>query len=133
VENEFDFSNAMMRVGLSRDGKRAGLSLGLQFRSIDYDLDQFDNVEGTRRRQHENWLEWSPTWGLALHFPEFEVRYSGHAIIGTGRPGVAWTGDRAVMMDAAAAADFIIAPSGPLTLQDATVFTHQVSVAIPIR
>ena len=46
---------------------------------------------------------------------------------------VAWTGDRAVMMDAAAAADFIIAPSGPLTLQDATVFTHQVSVAIPIR
>ena len=123
----------MMRVGVSRDGKRAGLSLGLQFRSIDYDLEQFDNVEGTRRRQHESWLEWSPTWGLAIHFPEFQIRYSGHAIIGTGRPGVAWTGDRAVMMEAAAASDFIIAPSGPLTLQDATVFTHQVSVAIPIR
>ncbi len=133
IENEFDFSNAMMRVGLSRDGKRAGLSLGLQFRSIDYDLQQFDNVESTSRRQTEHWLEWSPTWGLALHFPEFEIRYSGHAIVGTGRPGVAWTGDRAFMMEQAAAADFIIAPSGPLTLQDATVVTHQVSVAIPIR
>jgi hypothetical protein len=37
------------------------------------------------------------------------------------------------MMVAAAATDFFVAPSGPLTLQDATVFTHQVSVAIPIR
>lgn len=133
IENEFDFSNAMMRVGLSREGQRAGLSLGLQVRSIDYRLDQFDNVDGTRRKQNEHWLEWTPTWGLALHFPEFDIRYSGHAITGTGRPGVAWTGESAFRMEAAAAADFILAPSGPLTLQDATVWTHQISVAIPIR
>jgi hypothetical protein len=29
--------------------------------------------------------------------------------------------------------DFIIAPSGPLTLQDAHILTHQLSVSLPIR
>ena len=133
VDNEFDFSNALMRFGLSRDGQRGGLSLGLQVRSIDYKLRQIDYVEGTRRRQREHWLEWTPTWGGVIRFPEFEIRYSGRATLGTGRPGVAWTGSRAAMMDQAAAADIILAPSGPLALQDATVVTHQVSVAIPIR
>ncbi len=32
-----------------------------------------------------------------------------------------------------AAADFIVTPSGPLTLQDARVTTHQLSVSVPIR
>jgi hypothetical protein len=133
IENDFDFSNAIMRVGLSREGERGGLSLGLQVRSTDYQLRQRDNVALTRRTQQEHWLEWTPTWGGVIHFPEFEIRYTGRATLGTGRPGVAWTGLRGATVAQAAAADFIIAPSGPLTLQDASVFTHQVSVTIPIR
>ena len=35
--------------------------------------------------------------------------------------------------DALALGGFILAPQGPLTLQDATVMTHQISVRIPIR
>ena len=33
----------------------------------------------------------------------------------------------------ALSSDFILAPSGPLTLQDARVTTHQLSVVIPMR
>jgi hypothetical protein len=33
----------------------------------------------------------------------------------------------------ALASDFIVAPSGPLTLQDAHVITHQLSVSLPLR
>jgi hypothetical protein len=39
-------------------------------------------------------------------------------------------------LDAAAEAgalDFIAAPSGPLTLQDASVTAHQFAVSIPVR
>jgi hypothetical protein len=37
------------------------------------------------------------------------------------------------MADAAMANDIVVAPSGPLTLQDATVLTNQISVSLPIR
>jgi hypothetical protein len=33
----------------------------------------------------------------------------------------------------AEANDIVVAPSGPLTLQDVSVVTHQISVAVPIR
>jgi hypothetical protein len=29
--------------------------------------------------------------------------------------------------------DFIVAPQGPLTLQDARVVTHQLAVRVPVR
>ena len=133
VENEFRFDNATLRAGVGREEERWGFQIGLQMRSISYDLEQWDNILESRRKQEESWIEWTPTWGGALKFPEFDVRYQGRVTTGTGRPGVAWTGQRAVAMDLLAASDFIVAPSGPLTLQDASVITHQVSVTVPIR
>ena len=75
-------------------------------------------------------MEWSPTLGAKAKFSEFEIGYQGRMTTGSGRPGVQWTGQRA---DAALAADFIVAPSGPLTLQDALVITHRITVSVPIR
>jgi hypothetical protein len=133
VENRFVFTNAHVRMGVAREDRRTGLQVGLQVRSISYRLDQTDLVAESSRTQREDWMEWTPTWGGSLKFPEFEIRYLGRLTTGTGRPGVAWTGARGAMVEMAAAADIIVAPSGPLTLQDAHVVTHQVAVTLPIR
>jgi hypothetical protein len=130
VENEFFFSNVHMRVGVGRETERWGAQLGVTASSYAYDLDQFNNVTSTRRKQDESWMEWTPSWGASLRFPEVELRYTGRMTTGTGRPGVDFVGGRAVDF---AESDFIVAPSGPLTLQDVRVLTHQVAVRLPIR
>jgi hypothetical protein len=131
VENHFRFGNAVFRTGLGREGERWGFQLGLQVRAIRYDLDQTDHVRTLQRAQQESWMEWTPTWSLGARFPEFHVRYSGRVTSGTGRPGVAFGGFRAA--DSALSSTFILAPSGPLTLQESMVWTHQIGATIPVR
>jgi hypothetical protein len=47
---------------------------------------------------------------------------------------VAWGGAVATRAGTFAEAnDIVVAPSGPLTLQDATVVTHQITASVPIR
>lgn len=134
VENAFSFSNAFVNVGVSRLIGPVVLQLGLGLRAYDYHLDQWDHVDDEFRRQDEQWVEWVPSWGLGVNLGDLDLRYTGRVTTGTGRPGVAWDGavaERA--MDFSTANDILIAPEGPLTLQDVTVLTHQVSVSIPIR
>ena len=134
VFNDFEFDNAILRMGLAGHGERLGLQFGVQLKRYAYTLDQTDFVLDRRRRQHEDWIEWTPSLGLSLRFRDFAIRYTGRITTGTGRPGV--TADRVfALADGATAlsADFLPAPSGSLTLQDATVHTHQVSVSIPFR
>jgi hypothetical protein len=88
-------------------------------------------VAVTFRDQDETWMEWSPSLGAALRLSDVELRYAGRLTTGTGRPGIALTPQAAGAKDALA--DFIVAPQGPLTLQDARVATHQLSVRIPVR
>jgi hypothetical protein len=136
VENDFTFTNALIRAGFAYQHEVIGLQLGLQVRSIDYELTQVDNIQESKRLQDENWLEWMPTWGLSLTFSGIELAYQGRVTTGTGRPGTAW-GPQAMTrfadMEAAGAADFIVAPSGPLTLQEASVGAHQFAVIIPMQ
>ncbi len=133
VENDFTFTNAHVRMGFRFETERAGFQVGLQVSSIDYMLKQVDLVQETKRKQGENWTEWTPSLGLALKFPEFEVRYTGRVTTGAGQPGTAWTPVGTARSEAfAMASDFIVAPSGPLTLQEANVMTHQIVFAIPI-
>ncbi|HEX2095089.1 MAG TPA: hypothetical protein VHG28_22000 [Longimicrobiaceae bacterium] len=130
IENDFRFSNVMLRTGIGREGERWSFQAGLQVRGVHYWLEQHDNLRGTRREQEEDWMEWSPTWGLGVKFPEFQVRYVGKLTTGTGRPGVEWAGPTAA--DAFRASDIVVAPGGALTLQESNVFTHQVSVSVPL-
>ena len=130
IENEFFFTNVSVRMGLAYETDRAGFQIGVQGRSYDYTLEQIDNVEQTFRKQDESWMEWTPSLGAKVKFPEVEISYQGRLTTGTGRPGTRFTGARA---ETALASDFIVAPEGPLTLQDARVLTHQVSISIPIR
>jgi hypothetical protein len=133
IENHFRFSNAVLRLGMGRAVGSATFQLGLEVRSINYRLRQRDHVAETQRRQNEDWMEWSPTWGAWVRFAEFELRYVGRLTTGTGRPSVGWTPGGFQRMAELASADFVVAPSGPLSLQDARVVTHQVAVVVPIR
>lgn len=134
VENEFRFSNARVHLGVGYAVGPASFALGLQVHANDYHLDQWNNVTGEARRQDEQWMEWVPSWGVRLRLTGVELRYVGRVTTGTGRPGVAWNGtvaERAA--DAAFANDIVVPPGGPLTLQEVDVWTHQISVAIPIN
>ncbi len=134
IENAFRHSNAYVSVGVSQAIGPAAFQLGLHIRAYDYHLDQWDNVTEITRRQDEQWMEWVPSWGARLRIGEAELRYMGRITTGTGRPGVAWTPTaESRFFDAALANDIVVAPGGPLTLQDVTVTTHQLSVSLPIR
>jgi hypothetical protein len=139
IENKFRFSNATLRMGLGQDmsiggSSVAGLQLGLGVRSIHYWLDQHDHVQISDRSLEERWTEYTPTWGLTLRFPELEIRYQGSMTNGTGRPGVNRGDFRLETADAlAVGSNILVAPSGPLTLDEVTVMTHQISVSLPIR
>jgi hypothetical protein len=134
VENEFKFSNAYVNLGVQQGVGPAAFQLGLQVRSYDYHLDQWDNVADTFRRQDEQWMEWVPSWGASVQLPGVTIRYIGRVTTGTGRPGIAWTGGVVARAEAAGMAnDIVVPPGGPLTLQDVSVVTHQVMVSLPIR
>ena len=134
VENSFSFSNAAVNMGVGHTVGQATFQLGLSVRAYDYDLEQSDLVANTFRQQSEQWMEWTPSWGARVDLRGVSLSYVGRVTTGTGRPGVAWGG--AVPARAAGFAeanDIVVAPSGPLTLQDVSVVTHQISVAVPIR
>jgi hypothetical protein len=129
VENDFRFRNGQLRIGAAREG-RLGFQLGLHLRHISYELEQENFVTNIRRKQYESWMEWAPSWGLSGRFPELEVRYAGRLVTGTGLPGLAL--EPGMMDGARLASNFILAPAGPLSLQEAKVFSHQVSVSVPL-
>ncbi len=139
IENHFRFSNALVRMGFSQDvpfdqdAKAFGFQLGLAVHRIGYGLVQRDNVQATTRRAHEDWVEWTPTWGMSLKFPGWEIRYRGSVTNGTGRPGVRSGGDVTVATPDAAGGPILVAPSGPLTLTNVRVMTHQVAITFPFR
>ena len=131
IENEFFFTNAMVRAGLDHRWNTVSVQAGLEVRSYDYDMEQQNTIEGSFREQRESWMEWIPSAGATLRLSDLELRYAIRATTGTGQPGIQM--ERAVSETLDAASDFIIAPQAPLTLQDATVWTHQIAVVIPIR
>jgi hypothetical protein len=135
VENYFHFANWLARLGVSlADNKTFSFQIGLQARFIHYRLKQTDFVNATRRSQKEFWAEWTPSLGFRLNFSSMQIRYTGRLTAGTGQPGVASNfarpgTERAVDFSS----NFIIAPSGSLTLQEAVVLTHQISVAVALH
>ena len=133
VENRFNFSNASVNIGVSRSVDKAAFQLGLQVRAYDYRLRQKDNVAMTRRTQDEQWMEWTPSWGARVTFGDLELRYIGRVTTGTGRPGVARNRFAPNAVTSAGGGDIVLAPEGPLTLQEATVLTHRIAISLPIR
>jgi hypothetical protein len=134
IENDFFFTNVILRAGVAHTVGMATLQAGLEVRSYDYSLEQANHVLQQNRDQDESWIEWTPTLGVLLAFTDVDVRYGLRHTTGTGRPGTDWVPVEGTFTSLSnGRGDFIIAPEGPLTLQDATVLTHQLSVRIPVR
>ena len=135
VENFFRFDNSILRFGVRQAGDRFDFGLGLSLHSYRYHLDQEDFVLPLKRKLEENWSEWTLSLGLGYNFTGFQLRYLSLITLGTGRPGVEQPFSRGGFDQANTSAlesDFIIAPNGPLSLQDARVWTHQITLLIPI-
>jgi hypothetical protein len=138
TENYFAFSNAIARLGVGEDLLPSGmteplrLQAGISAHAIHYWMRQVDHVAGTSRRQEEQWLEWSPTWGASLRFGSVDVRYFGRVTHGTGRPGISVLSQPGVLDFATGGSSIVAAPSGPLTLTSVSVMTHQLSVSVPL-
>jgi hypothetical protein len=145
TENQFHFSNAILRTGLGQEIpidtvrgvlRALRLEMGLALRSVSYTLDQFNHETRIDRRDRESWMEWTRTWGLGLRFSDLTLRYTGHMTTGTGRPGVPqqFGGDVVFAPGLASSGqNFLAAPSGATTLTGVAVTSHQFSVSVPIR
>ena len=131
VNNDFVFSNMVMRFGINSNNPNVGFQFGFQVRSVSYNLDQYNYVDDNKRDVKESWMEWMATWGWRFKFSDFNFIYQGSVLAGNGRPGVSNGGIWASNFTDASA-DFIVAPSGSLTLDDAYVFTHRFTFMIPI-
>jgi hypothetical protein len=112
--------------------KTAALQLGLVLRSVHYSLTQQDHVEVATRQLAQSWVEWTPTWGLSLRFPELELRYRGRITHGTDRL-VVTPSDGIILADARPLGGFFFPSSIPPTLSGVHVVTHQFSVSLPLR
>jgi len=130
VDNRFDFSNWIFRIGLRSDRQPFGLDLGLQVYRVSYWLDQKNYVQVRFRTQHESWFEWTGSFGFHLHLKSFKLRYTGRITTGTGLPSVDNT--RSAGIKDNFSADFLPAPSGALLVDETIVFTHRVMLVIPI-
>jgi hypothetical protein len=137
IENRFRFSNGVFRIGVGRDIHLEGspntlaLQLGLMVRSINYRLQQTDNVEVAQRALRTSWNEWTPTWGITVRFPDLELRYRGRVTEGDGRPGTQFA--VGVRDMALASGTILAAPSGPLSLVNVNTWTHQISLSLPLH
>ncbi len=80
----------------------------------------------------EFWAEWTPSAGFNLNLSPFQLRYTSRLTAGAGQPGVEFPRFFAAS-DLRAESNFIIAPSGSLTLEEAVVLTHQVSVVVKLQ
>ena len=136
IENDFDFANLMLRTGVSHEFDRLGIQLGVDLRSYEYRLEQQDHVEGTTRRQSENWIEWTPSAAATFGLSDTDIQYATRATAGTGTPSIdgGWWNlavDRTI--PSRGGPDFIAAPSGAPWLDRAIVWTHQLRIRVPIR
>lgn len=135
VENHFVFHNARFRMGVQRDGERLNFSVGIDMHRISYDLDQMDFVQNRRRLFDQHWTEWTLSSGIGTDFSGFRLQYTGRLTLGTGTPGVQrpWGGgwERGGRF-AADGADWVVAPNGPLVLDETKVLSHQLALIVPL-
>lgn len=132
VENFFDFSNHILRIGVqSKTGLRwLDYRLGAQLHFYNYDLNQNDNIRNTSRFVKQDWLETTLSGGLNVRFSNIRLMYTLQLILGNGMVGVVappgiWTTTRDGV--AFEKADLIVAPGGKLVVDKVPLVTQQIT------
>jgi hypothetical protein len=137
VENFFDFSNHILRVGLHSKTKCEWLEgrLGVQLHFYNYELNQNDNIDHTSRLFNYHWLEAILSGGLNIKFSNIELMYTLQVILGNGIVGTggAWLFDTNTFAASTRANDFLIAPSGSLVVDKIPLLTHQITFVYRLK
>lgn len=142
VENTFRFNNLKARFGVGRDinirsdgSTVLGYQFGLGLYAINYRLDQTNRVLRTDRTQEEDWVEWTPTFGLRLRARELDLMYNFTLTCGPGACGQSMGGGPmfAPGLAASAAGGIIVAPGSTLFMQSGALKVHKVTISLPIR
>ena len=140
VDNQFRFSNSLMRFGFERiapptdSSTHFGFQFGLGVYSIRYRLGQTDQVRDSSRVQNEHWMEWMPSIGFKLRSPGYEIRYALSATCGAGGsciPCFACGDD--VTVTAPSDGGVIAAPTSALRFNGGRVTTQRITVSLRIR
>jgi hypothetical protein len=130
VDNQFRFMNWNLGLGFEQEGRRVDYQLGLRARRISYSLDQHNFVAESRRKTRESWMEWTPTWGLALRAGGLDLRYAGRFTAKGWVPMGPWGfGLETVVPDAGV--DFVVGPTGPVNIPAYRVTLHRFMVSVP--
>jgi len=138
IENFFDFSNHIIRVGHrgSSEEKWKWLEyrFGAQFHIYSYSLTQNDNILKTSRFFETDWLETTLSGGLTAHIGQVDLMYTLQLVFGNGTVGndhtfFTNTGE----LGASNAPDFLIAPAGDLVVDDITLVTQQIAVVFALN
>lgn len=131
VENDFTFSNWIVRFGGFKNTGFWGFGAGVELYKRNYSLVQQDFVTGVERRQDEGWMQISYNWGISLYFRKFTLAYSGRMITGNGVPFVSGS-FIGVSGRFAAMSDFVVAPGGALNVNEAETVTHKFTLRLPL-
>ena len=141
VDNRFRFNNSLLRFGFERmapandTATHFGFQLGLGVNSIRYRLWQTDRVRDTSRIQNERWMEWSPSFGLKLRSPGYEIHYTVAITCGAGAtcmPSIFPTGDD-VTVASPNSGGVIAAPTAALRFNGGRVTTQRLAFSFRIR
>jgi hypothetical protein len=141
VDNEFRFSNSLVRFGFEHmapptdSATHFGIQVGLGVYSIRYRLGQTDQVRDSSRVQREHWMEWSPSIGFKLRSAAYEIGYALSMTCGPGgecMPCVLGCGD-AVTVTAPNSGGVIAAPTAALRFNGGRVTTQRLTFSLRIR
>lgn len=142
VDNVFRFSNSQLRFGFEHmkpaddSSTHFGMQYGLSLYSIRYRLAQTDLVRETNRLQREHWMEWTPSVGLMMRSPGFDVRYTLSFTCGGGGEcfGCPFFGcGDDVTVAAPNSGGVIAAPTAALRFDGGRVTTQRLSVTLRMR
>ncbi|MES2521614.1 MAG: hypothetical protein V4617_02865 [Gemmatimonadota bacterium] len=141
VDNKMRFDNMQFRFGFERiappdEKTHFGVQLGLAAYSIRYHLDQTDQVRETSRAQREQWTEWTPSIGLKLRNPRYEVRYALSFTCGGGGSCfdcVLVCGSDDVVLSSPGDGGVIAAPTDQLRFDGGRVTTQRLTVSVRFR
>jgi hypothetical protein len=133
VHNQFRYGNWNLAAGVQHETDRAGFQLGIRVHQTRFSLEQHNFLADTVRDTDERWIEWSPSWGGVLKFGDFDLRYTGR-FTAKGSPNDIFRGGGEVLMMADAPAlgvDFVVGPTGPVSLPEFRVTMHRLMVSVP--
>ncbi len=137
VENFFDFSNHIFRIGLHSKTNLDWLDyrLGAQLHFYKYDLNQNDNIRRTSRSFEQDWAETTLTGGLNVRFSNVQLMYTLQLILGNGMVGTVggWVATRTASGDFALEKDFLVAPSGKLLVDKIPLITQQITFVFKLE